>query len=134
MKVTSRWYGPQLTKIVLAHMADNLDLAGHYLRDEIRDDLRATVASSPDEHSRPPSEYPYFHTGKLWGSFAWENDRNGLVTRVGSGDPVARYLEFGTSRVVARGKTYPGLAPRPTIRRNLLDHQLDLAQLICRPL
>lgn len=133
MNVVSRWYGVQFTAMLFGHLGDSLEDAGAYLEGAIKEDLRATIASSPFEHSKPPSEYPYFHMGDLHDSFGHETDRRALVTRVGSSSPVARYLEFGTSVVIWRGRRLPGLAPRPTIRRNLVDESYECAVRICRP-
>lgn len=69
-----------------------------------------------------PGEPPRLQTGRLRASVA--TARTGLVARVGTGLLYGRHLEFGTSR----------MAPRPWLRRSLLEMSDQIRAEIGRPL
>lgn len=79
-------------------------------------------------HSRP-GQYPFEQTGDLKGSFSAFLDRyasRGMTAYVSSDSEYLLALEFGRPAI--------NLAPRPHVRRTLIDHRAALARLMLRPL
>lgn len=97
MSATLRWHGVRAAAFV--HVA-----AGRVIKratDKIHDTLVAEC-SKPYPPSSSPGDYPRARSGEFAGSIIKEFDLVKQEGRVGSNDPLAKWLELGTSRMRPR--------------------------------
>ena len=124
IQVKVKWLDKPFTRRLRSHLADNLYLAAHDLRDGIVSDITATQGSyRPPDHSQP-GEVPFWITGEVANSFDVLVNRRQLHAMIYSDDPVSRFLEYGTSR----------MRPRPYFLRAFFARKRNIAYTMCRPL
>jgi hypothetical protein len=124
------WHGPKLVSLTRQAEADRLDHCGRFLRDDIRLSI-STVGYAKVGRKRvintahsAPGQPPFEQLGTLIASYGYQTDRRALVTRVGSGRAVARYLEKGTRR----------MKPRPHLLVALVKNRGPIMQILGAPI
>lgn len=133
----AKWLSTDLTDEIEARNRDALRKACDMVRDEARNligtynagDWPQLLAATQKERVRLgyPANEPLLRSGALRDSIVSEILIEGHLGEVGSDDPVARYMEFGTATVPARSFLLTAYLRKEQEIADLFGDQLVLA-------
>lgn len=122
------WHGDAVIAQLKGELARKLDLVGRYLRDRTREELsrkqptRGAATRKRGLDPSQPGEFPKMVTGHLRRNVVTEQEQmpEGPVQRVGTNVVYGKFLELGTSRMLAR----------PWLSQSLQKHHKAMQQIV----